>query len=152
MRLSCWHHVATQSALQTGLVYLMVIWMKNLLHFSFSANKDMAWRKEEELRDRWRKGKYVKESGSGKWGQKGRFSLWHVSWWKDHFSPYLGFVFSSLPPFPPSLRVPVPLITHCDVCPGTAGMAEMAITTGAVSVPCPDTNGIHTENMKPVVF
>lgn len=61
--------------------------------------------------------------GRRKWGQieKGRFSLWQVSWWKDHFSPYLGIVFSSLPlSLPPS----VPVITHSYVCPGTTGMAK----------------------------
>lgn len=73
-----------------------------------------------------------------KWGQieKGAFSLWHVSWWKDHFSPFLGIVFF----IPCSLPLSVPLITHSDVCPGTAGMSEMGITTEAVWVPCLDTS------------
>lgn len=70
-----------------------------------------AWNMKEGIKERG-----VKEQKVGKrkwkWGQLegGRFSLWHVSWWKDHFSPYLGIVF--FPSTPPSLRLAVPLITH----------------------------------------
>lgn len=82
---------------KTGLVYLNAIWMKQQLNFSLSACTSNQWNEKKagqsigEQRPRERRRR--------KWGQiqKGTFSEWHVSWWKDHFSPFLAIVFSSLP-------------------------------------------------------
>lgn len=97
---------------------------------------------EREWKERRRKRGQIKKVG---------YSLWHVSRWNGHFSPYLVIVFF-FSCRPPSLCLTVPLITHSDVRPcSTAGLAEMVITTGIASVPCSDKNLSHTENVKPVI-
>lgn len=120
--------------------------------------KHLAWNRPDLHRGRLTEATVGKkwERMRWKWGQleKGRFSLWHVSWWKDHFSPFLGIVFSSLPFFPPT-RLFLSLLTAMFAL-AQLGVAEMATAKWTVWVPqlaymsnshgCQCQSGFHTVN------
>ncbi len=103
------HHVVSWSGLPQGHlneepVELLLVYKHAAL--SLDSWKRRVGKKRGRKRENERQRIFLRERRRRKWGQteKGRFSLWHVSWWKDHFSPFLEIVFSSLPPsLPPSV-------------------------------------------------